>query len=40
MINERLIGKDLEGRGRDLTEILLVHLLEGTEKIHGKPPPE
>ena len=36
--SDRLIGKDLEGSGRDLNEVLLRHFPGGNEETTNKPP--
>jgi hypothetical protein len=37
MTDEKLIGKDLEGSGSSLINVLFEHLLTGTDKNHEIP---
>jgi hypothetical protein len=37
MINEKLIGKDVEGSGYGLIKLLSLHLTGRTEENHEKP---
>jgi hypothetical protein len=37
MVGGKLIGKDLEGTGRGLIEVLLLHFCGGTEGNHEHP---